>query len=332
MYSGDYILSRDPAFLRWQFGPTPGSSADHHVIIALVDDRIRGCIGYIPIDLTVGGRQMRAAWAANWMVDQSVRRLGLGPLLVRDLVKRFEVTLALGGNSDAHDLLPRMGWTDFGMLHRYVAVIDPRAAARLTESNTLDWPVEPMPAGYGRPPAARVPRFHDDVTAFWDEGFGSTMAGTRRSAAYLNWRYADHPTFEYRMFELRCDGRIQGFGVSRIEAVRDSDVRVARILELVGDRDRPQALLSAMLDDARDSGAAVVDFFCSSARMDQVLADAGFLQSRMAPAAEIPILFQPIDRSRTGVLFMASLTKAPHELATAEWYVTKSDGDQDRPS
>src|SRR4051812_25554365 len=125
MYSPHYVMARDTPFLRWQFSGFNGhtSAGPLHLKIALVDGKLAGCVGYIPADVHIAGRTRRGAWAANWMVDDSYRRLGLGPLLIRELSKAYEVTAALGGNSDAHQLLPRMGWTDFGNLPRYVRVV-----------------------------------------------------------------------------------------------------------------------------------------------------------------------------------------------------------------
>ena len=299
-----------------------------------MDDQIRGCVGYIPVEVSLAGRRVRSAWAANWMVDESTRRLGLGPLLMRELSKRFDITLALGGNRDAHDLLPRMGWTDFGMLRRYVAVLDPYRAAMLTANGQLEWP-PPIPSMHNRPGAsvARVDRFGDDATNLWDETWGASAAGTRRSAAFLNWRYAAHPTFTHHLLEVHDAGRLQGLAVLRIEQVRDMPIRIGRLLELIGDNEYVSVLLGSVIEDARAEGAVAVDFFCGSPRVAPPLEEAGFLPGGQPSASSIPILFQPVDRTRTGILFMANLQKAPGAArAVTDWYVTKSDGDQDRPS
>ncbi len=337
MYWPTYILSQDESFLRWQFGPTPASrnaSADYHLILGLVDDQIKGCLGYIPVDLTACGRVYRSAWAANWMVDESTRRLGMGPLLMRELTKRFDITLALGGNRDAHDLLPRMGWTDFGWLSRYVRVLDVEAAAQLTEPAELRWPLYLALAApdLSEGSVTQVDAFGGDATTLWDSGAGVRVAGTRRSAEFLNWRYANHPTFTHRLFERRRGGRLTGLAVVRIEQVRDMPVRVARILELLTDDGRLASLLGAVVEDAAAEGAAIADFFCGTRRFDSALREAGFFDGSEPSVTRIPMLFQPLDRGRAGILFMAHLQKAREVSAASEWYVTKSDGDQDRPS
>jgi hypothetical protein len=101
---------------------------------------------------------------------------------------------------------------------------------------------------------------------------------------------------------------------------------------LIGDAEHVSALLASVLEDARAEGVAAVDFFCASRRLASPLHAAGFLAGEQPPASEIPILFQPLDRGRTGILFMANLQKVPEAASVREWYVTKADGDQDRPS
>jgi hypothetical protein len=320
-YWPEYILSHDEAFLKWQFGPTPASQSDHyHLILGLVDGAIKGCLGYIPVELSVGTGVRRAAWAANWMVDDSTRRLGLGPLLMRELSKRFDITLALGGNHDAHALLPRMGWTDFGQLSRYVCVLNRAETAVLAGEGNGHWPVHAgSDSRRTSGSTTQVDAFGADVTAFWDSRCGASAAGTRRSAEFLNWRYAAHPNFEHRLFEQRDGDRLRGIAVMRIEQVRDMPIRVAPLLDTV-------------VEEARAADAAVVDFFCGSDRLDAPLRAAGFVGPEQLGAAPLPMLFQPLDRSRTGILFMAHLQKVPEAAGITDWYVTKSDGDQDRPS
>jgi GNAT superfamily N-acetyltransferase len=327
MYAPEYVLSRERPFLEWQFGAAPNPERmGLDVKLGLVDGEIAGCVGYIPVQLSIGTRMVRGAWAANWMVDDRYRRLGLGPLLMRELCSQFDVTLALGGNRDAHALLPRMGWTDFGDLPRFVAVVDADAASRLTESDMRRWPT--VTAG---PTAERfewVDCFTESATALWDR-LHKGVAGTRRTADYLNWRYAAHPMFEYRLLQAGNGADLDGLAVYRVESVRGVPVKVGRIVELVSEPKDAGRLLRAIVDDARTQGVAILDFFCSTPRLAPPMVDAGFSTEA---AAHFPMLFQPIDRTRTGVLFMAHLRKCPDATALGDWYVTTSDGDQDRPN
>src|SRR5688500_11863253 len=92
-YRESYRLAWDAPLLRWQFG---GQGNECHVKLAVSGDQIQACLGFIPVELSVAGQMVRAAWTANWMVAPSHRRLGLGPLLLRQLTQQFDAVLSLG--------------------------------------------------------------------------------------------------------------------------------------------------------------------------------------------------------------------------------------------
>lgn len=337
VYRPDYVFAVDPAFLRWQFGGgVEGVSVNdgYHVKVAWLEGRIVGCLGYIPVEVSIAGLLRAGAWTANWIVEEDQRRLGLGPLLMRDLTRQFDVTLVVGVSHEARELLPRLGWTDFGELQRYVRVLDCRAAAMLTASGDLDWErTSSTPAASPEADVKRVDRFHGDVTGFWDDrSEAQGIAGTRRSAGYLNWRYADHPAGGYRLFEARRNGRLCGVAVYRVEPVRDLPVCVGRLVELFSDSPADAQLIDAVLGDARTRDVAFVDFFCSHPGVSETMSRAGFVGHEAPAATSLPSLFQPIDRRRRGIPFMAYLANDPQAQAVRSWYVTKGDGDQDRPN
>jgi len=324
MYSPEYVLSRSAPFLQWQFAGAPSTDrAGMDLKLAVVDGAIAGCLGFIPVALRSGHVTMTAAWAANWMVDDRYRRLGLGPLLMRELGRDFEVVLALGGNRDAHALLPRMGWTDFGDLPRFVGVLDRDQAAQLGDVAGLR--LTPVPE---TTVASKVSEAPADATALWDE-VSLGMVGTRRTTEYLNWRYTKHPLFDYRIFEIRRGEQLTGLGIYRLETVRDLPVVVARVVEIIAKAGDATLLIEGLVHDAGRSGAAIIDFFCPASQLRADL-------ERACLSTEIsnrfPMLFQPIDRSRSGVLFMADLRRSPVSANLTDWYVTTADGDQDRPN
>lgn len=335
-YGENYVLGVNDAYFDWQFAaPTLTTGRQCNLRLALVCGEIAGCLGYIPADVNVGSHTLNGAWLANWMVDPEKRHLGLGPQLVSEVTKDFDVTLALGASLDAREILERMGWTDFNMLNRYVQVLDPEQASLLTREGWLDWPTDVSLASTPSIETVRlISRFDNEVTTLWDRVWGSQRraAGTRRTAQFLNWRYADHPQFDYRLFEARTAGKLRGFGVYRVESVQDLPVRVGRIVELVAERDFETRILNAIVTDARSNEVAALDFFCASDRLSNVFTECGFLPGTHPSVTDIPLLYQPIDRRKTGITFLADLQNIPDVAGIEDWYVTKSDGDQDRPN
>jgi hypothetical protein len=225
-----------------------------------------------------------------------------------------------------------MGFTDYGELARYTKVLNPEAAAALTEDRR---PPKVSEAASATPPRgshvsiARVERFSEDVTALWDSVNGVSGAGTRRSAAFLNWRYADHPVFDYTLLEARGDGHLIGAGVYRVETVQGTTLRIMRLVEFLARPLAGGALIDALLEDARMHSVVFVDFFCSRTNIS-ALTERGFVCG--GEHTILPILFQPIDHRRKGIPFMAHVGKFTDAPRVHQWYVTKGDGDQDRPN
>ena len=312
-YGENYVLATNDAYFNWQYCQTPWNAGPgSHLRLALFEGRIVGCLGYIPVEFTIAGRNVRACWLANWMVDPNDRHLGVGPLLVEQVSQGFELTLALGANSHAADILVRMGWTDLGMLQRYIRVLDLKKTGTLTAAGKLDWSVETSTQQDGADSDAfvkQVERFDGSATQLWDAiSAGSTRsAGTRRTASFLNWRYAEHCQFAYRMFEARAGDQLVGLGVYRVEQVQDMTVCVARIVELVSQPGVDGAVLTAMIEDSRRHGAALVDYFCGGLTHERLMKDHGFLPGTHTAVTQLPYLFQPVDRHRTGIRFLADM-------------------------
>ncbi len=333
VYRADYPLGSSPTLFEWQFGRRRDDSG-YCCKLVLVDGDIAGCLGYVPVEVSLRGRVVRGAWTANWIVNPEYRRLGLGPLLMRELTRQVDVTLVVGLSDDSRAILPRMGWTDFGDLARYVKVLDRQAINLLTPGGSIDWSEQdaPLAEPIDRQTDVRsVERFDDGAMRLWDHKWGTRGAGTRRSAEFLNWRYVEHPAFSYRLFEARRDRELLGLAVYRVEPVRDVPLRIGRLVEFLAEPHVSDALIGALLRDATSQGVSAVDFFCSQRDINALL-QWGFLPGDHPVAAQIPILFQPIDRRRCGIPFMAYLNNLAVDARSLQWYVTKGDGDQDRPN
>jgi acetyltransferase (GNAT) family protein len=327
VYGPSHVLSDGETFLRWQFGRC--SSDVCTVKVVWLNNRIAGCLGYVPVDVALSGGIIRGAWVINWIVDQDVRRLGLGPMLMRDVTREFELTLNLGPNAEARDVLRRMRWTTVGELPRYVIALDAEAATLLMEEPQR-WPLTAaVPVSTTAVRVRRVGRFSASATELWNRFQNRRVAGARRSCEFLNWRYADHPSFEYRLFEAYYGDELGGIAVYRLERVQSREITIGRILELVSIDECGQGLLHAVIEDSRPE-AVLLDFFSAFPAHRVLLRDAGFAAGDHPAAASIPIVFQPIDRQRNGIWFLAELSRAG--TPDVDWYVTKGDADQDRPT
>ena len=130
----------DEARTAWLFDRNPCRTADdtRDIYVCRRDGAIVGQQAEIPFDLQVGGRERRAAWAVDLMVDDAWRLRGVGPGLVATQLDRRRCRRAQPVRQGLRHLRPRR-------LDR------PRHRPRL--------PARPRPGRRGRaaPPRARPP-------------------------------------------------------------------------------------------------------------------------------------------------------------------------------
>jgi hypothetical protein len=334
VYRPDYVLALQRELLEWQFSGPRGESrpATLNLKAAIVDGEVAACLGYVPVEFSWGEKACRGAWTANWVTAPRFRSLGLGPLLMRALTSEFDVTAAVGISDEARSILPRMGFTDLGTLTRYLCVLDARQVASLTLEPAIDWPISaPSPCSHDTHEVTTVDAFGPEATTLWNSTRDGDC-GTARSHEFLNWRYARHPVWDYRLLTYRKQGRLHGIAIYRVEQVRDMPVRVGRLVELLGDDRDVDPLLQAVAADARSRDVAAIDFFCRSDRLHSGLCRNGFMTSNDAPIDRVPVLLQPVARDRAAIRFMVCSSRPVREFPAGRWYVTKGDGDQDRPN
>lgn len=359
-WSAGHVLSRDEPLLRWQFDPdvlrgrtTPGPT----VLLAWLGSEIVGMLGLTGFDLNAGGERYPAMWLSHWFAAPAYRAYNVALRLMwaaREL--GVEAIGTLGANEASTKLLTRVGLEVIPSLPRWVGVFDTEAAAELVcvanpglgladavqlcRSHVVLWPAADRAmdalraAGWSPATAAAWDRF-------WNETLAPKLVGASRDAAYLRWRYVGHPRFEYQMrFAQRdSDGAVEGIAVLRIEQVRGRAARVVRIVEFLASAAAENSLVRWVLEAGRDSGVTMGDFYCSSAPAAQALARAGFRREAATSegTAAFPSRFQPLE---PGHFPMTTLVRLPQawrgtlgRLASdGRLYITKSDGDQDRPN
>jgi len=110
------------------------------------------------------------------------------------------------------------------------------------------------------------------------------------------------------------------------------------VLEFLAVPPASTALARAIVETARNLGVAYADFYCSSASAAQALEDVGFKREELTEGLPaFPTRLQPLEKGHfpmTGLLRLPSGMRG--RLATlmneGRLYLTKSDGDQDRPN
>ena len=314
----DHVLARDATLLRWQYRhPDPELLS---VLVARDGDRLAGILGLVQAPFTWRGEPLSAGWLAMWSVVPERRRQGVGLALLVEAMQRFEVIACLGFNEAAARIYRGLGFDVRPALPRWVAPIDRAAYAQLVGT-------EPAAAVAVRYEAAMAHEWDETVARRWDAGWdelSSSLVGTARDAAFLGWRYVDHPSFRYAV-RVSDDGR--ALCVSRLEDVKDSPLQVLRIVELLGDEERAAALAASAVAEVPQ--AALADFFCASPEFAAPLERLGF--TRVEEQTAVPARFQPPERSRGLNAAFWRRGSGDEPFRSQLLYATRADGDQDRP-
>lgn len=360
-WQAGHVLSRDEALLRWQFDGSllrGREAAGPSVMLAWHDNVIVGMFGLTGCQMTLAGTVASGVWLCHWFASPNYRRYNVALGLWRAVEELgFDVVGTVGANQASTKLLTALRFETIPALPRWVGVVDvPQTAQLLVDCDQGLKPddavqlceryrTERVPLG----PAAgdgsiAVTPWRDEFATswdhYWEQHVASTIVGTVRDARFLRWRYVHHPRFRYeiRLATSRGDGCVSGLAVFRLERVRGRNETVLRVVEFLASPPASLALARAILQAGRELGAAYADFYCTSAPAAHALEEVGFRRvSGAADQPSFPTRLQPLEQ---GYCDITALIRLPSPLRgqlntlmrTGRVYLTKSDGDQDRPN
>lgn len=345
-----HILSRDRNLLFWQHSPPRASELGFDgpsILLALEHDQIVGMLGLIPVGFNLRGQMLRGCWLAIWHVIEQARSTSAGLELLAKLRELApEAISVLGINDRVAQIYRGLRYEVLDDLPRWVSVVNTGAASGLIgHCSPADLQKFQLATHVDAEECrgVRVERMEHRFTsrwdAFWNQRLAPRMIGTNRDAAYLNWRYVEHPTFHYERLSARDErGGHCGTAVYRIETVAGRSERVMRIVEFLAEQRAGEALAQRIAADARKLGVAFADFYCAAPQFASSLEAVGFRRCGTKPTGPIfPCRLQPLEHGPFAMrgAFRIAYQHSPLRdglLAADDLYVTKSDGDMDRPN
>jgi hypothetical protein len=311
-YAPDYILA-SPRYYHWQFFQPPANKEKDHCLSLLLryHGSIIGHLGVVPVDLNTG---TPGVFLINWIMARKYRQSGLGISLTEEAQRRYGRLLATGYGPQVEPAYRYLKWRILPPLKRWVAVLDPTAAADLAGDPRVRDAYPVLKVRY------REEVFSEQVDWLADprlrRGIFHHGTAVDYTPEYLNWRYINHPALKYEILTVRD----QAFLVRR----RAKHHPVLRIVDFGGTLPALRRLINTTLAAAVRENAAFVDVFYSGDRYDELFRETGFCDPRGKPP--LPMLFAPLDRSRDRVTCAAY----PAAGTKGEIFLTRGGGDQDR--
>lgn len=310
----------------WQYTENPAAAGEPAIWVARHGGQVLGQYASMPVRLHWGGREVRSSWGMDVFLKEAARGRGIGAQLFDTWRHSVDVALGLGLTPSSYGLFKKMRYTDVGPVPFFVKVMDARAVARRRFGTpgamaspllALGWRLRhpERPRRDASLAVAAAPSFGPEYDALWERAGGAWTMCVRRDRAYLDWKYGRCPTRAYSVDEVRRDGALAGFVVTRHEDYRG--LRLGWVVDCFAARDDDaarDALLLAALGRFRANGVARAQAFAMSAPLGRSLRRLGF---RGAPS---PMQFCVSARVPSDGVF----------ADRGGWHVVFGDSDMDR--
>src|SRR3989344_6399156 len=328
----NYILGYQPLF-SWMFKNNGGK-----VAVLLHDKKVIAHQGHVPIIFANGEKEYRGFISSSTFVDANYRRKGLMTILRGNVQSRYEMACSIGGSAMGVALYSSMGYKLYGDFTRRVAGVDVNRCQNIAKNyNSLVRTVEiSKKSNDSIKPVEDFSRISDQVDELVRSVFpAKTFFGVKRSAEFFDWRYSSHPVYDYQSYGLFGFGKLKALIVFRREEIPDGDAAVIRITELIGAKGFLNELIAGpVLNQEHSSGIGWIDFFCTNESICNHIKESGFVDPDSLGTV-LPIFCNPVDYYKTKypVMLWAKDETIYDSLPPFQnWYLTKGDGDADRPN
>ena len=326
----------DPRFVSWIAAGSPPDTAAG--ILVRHRGHAIGCAALRRKRQFVSGTEIALAHGFDYMIDPDLSDVLAGRVALRVAVLWHRLAESMGHGSsivfpNARSMhMLTSSRVRMAPIFRPSLLVRPLPTARFTErvhhvprralstatrlASLSSWV---RASAYGRPAGEALPveRFDDGFDELWLGSRDQLGVSTIRDAAYLNWRFHDHPIYRYRTYGWRQAGSWAGylvcverrlFGVDTMMVVDILSPRLGSI---------GAALLDVVVDEARRRGMGmVVTLALRGGGLHATLKDRGFIE---VPSRLDPKQFTAVER-----VYDASIRAA---LDSGPRYFTWSDMD-----
>jgi len=240
---------RELDFWRWQFEANPSGS---HITLALAPEgKVVGQFGAIVQSVYFDGGRTLFSQGVDHMADRAYRRRFKRGTMLAQMGYHFaedfggagpdRVTLMWGAPVPA-------AWRTGQAAVSYEVI--------RTQSKLGIAPGQMRLGPAGRVDVEEQSEFPEEVFELFLKCTEEHRAIALRDKAHLDWRFKDHPSFDYRIAAARRGGELVGYGVYRVGDFdhQSGEGYVADWLVKPGDREATQALLAWFDEVSQNTG------------------------------------------------------------------------------
>lgn len=291
----------------WQFERNPHGDGRATFLVALRDGAIVGVDGVMPTRVRAGPRVIPSVWNVDLAVLRNARGAGVGGALMRRIPRLAELSMAYGISDLSEPLFAKQGWRRIHALSGWNLPLrgdgPPWLARRARKALLSALHGDPR----RDPVELRVDVWPDDdaLASLWDAVKSGYACAVERDAAYLRWKYRQHPAIRYLPVSAWRGDRLLGLLIAR------PDPDLAVLVDWVGPAGAVGLLVPLVERGVRalgQRGARAVYLETTDAALAQACQELGF------------------NAVREG---MRLRVWAPAHLVDLPWLVTSGDADND---
>ncbi|TQV88914.1 GNAT family N-acetyltransferase [Aliikangiella coralliicola] len=266
---GEKSLQEKDCFNQWMYQ----QNQNNQRIYCYVDDQVVGHQSAMKVDLKVGDKVVKAAYATDLRVRPEWKMKGLGVALMGKLINDYDVVISLGVSDEAYKMFKRQGWIDLGKTNFYLKPLTIKGlfskdapmtpAIRLRNYLALVYSkMNDLICSIVSPSLELAPftQFNDSHEKLCELTTNESKNWVRKNKEYLNWRFFSFPgKYQYEAFQsFDKNGELSGFAVVKKTPWKDREALV--IVELHTREDNLDAFVHQLIKKAKQKKVDVVLF------------------------------------------------------------------------
>lgn len=308
----NHILALDKEFFLYQYATNENHL--NFVIAKNIETQEIDCVlGFIP-----SSNDMQSIWLALWKSRSDVPVPNLGISCLKYLIEYFNVQfLSCNGINEKvkviykflgyhvaemkHYYLPNPQISEFKLA--YFEEVPPISAAKLNKNTSL----------------VGITDINQFKTLIDSNIFHQTKPN--KDISYFQWRYFEHPIFQYELFAIESFKKISCIFVLR--EVTHGEAKVLRIVDIIGDESEMEKVGIKIIDMLISRGGEYIDCLAFGLKLNS-MEKAGFTLKSSQTKTVIPEYFSPFERKNIKTYMFTNTLD--------NFRMFKADGDQDRPN
>ena len=305
-------------------------------ILAIDNDQIIALLGFYEVPIRVEKEIIDGAWAALWYSKKSSFS-GVGGLLMRKLIEKYNFVGALACSEINQQMVKYLGFKIIEEIPSFIYILSPGNLKNLI-SKKINFSSKKLFKNnididrncYTNSQSVKERKI---VSIAEKNKLSIPILSTFKDQHYLDWRYYQHPFFDYFWSFIEWEGDIKSWIVWRIAEL--NGVYLCRIVDfdIIDFLPNKRYLILKLIDELTNYlnklNCDYIDFYTTNNLLAGILLEYGFVSNN---SYKFPNLIDPPCNDSLILNGEYYLSHEIIKLKNIEFWAYRSDGDVDRPN